>query len=214
MNVWTTIIAGIVIASATWVLSQFRLSAYIARQLFGPRLRWDVDQRDGSEIQVPILNPSGQPNGNSLSYFRVLVKNDKGRVATGVRGYLTDVRRFDLTLHRYVKIGFCDTIPLVWSYRSADSIEIPFGIIQFLDVASVVLDASGRVIHGPELCISPLPTVYKNMLRTGGKYALRIFVQADAFIVEDMGMAFEWNGMEGQPKIEIRPFRSFLGDFQ
>lgn len=210
MSPWIEILIAFVSAAFAWLFGQLRVSAVISRRLFGPRIGWDVIQNKGSEVRIPL----GQPTGAEALYFRLLVSNDKPRVATRVRAYLTDVRRYEASSRTYPPSGIFDSIPLIWAYRTTDPVEIPCGITQYLDLVELTLDSTGAVVDGPSLRVSPLPNLYRNALTNGGKYAIRILIQSDDYIlIDDVCVAFEWDGNRANPKITVRPFRSFRRDF-
>lgn len=203
-------------AGAGWFFSQFQITAWMTKKCFGPRLRLDVDGDAGSDVSVPLLNESGQPTGQAARYFRVKLENDRGRPAIGVRGFLTDIRRFNLNTKKYDSVGFCDTVPLNWSYRDntpvPPAVEIPCGVKQFLDIVWLEQQPDGAITSGPVLCVSNLPIAYTSIVANGGKYLFRVLVQGESYIREEIGMIWEWSGEHDPVEIEVRPFRSFKSE--
>ena len=176
----------------------------------GPRLRLDFDgQQEEFCIRTPV-EPELQHQKPREAYFvRIRVRNNRGwrkwsiRSIRKCRGYLVDVRRKDLQTGKFEPVGYCDNIPLKWSYIDAadsqEGLDISDGVDQYLNVVATF---SNRPDFVPEL--TTIPFRYRLLFdpaaslphgqANGFALCLTIRVCAEELNPQEMKTVVEWYG--------------------
>jgi hypothetical protein len=170
----------------------------------GPRLRLEFD---GGEEEFRIRTPAqtGIPNDDPLEayYVRIKVTNHRGWRKWGiqslrhVKGYLVNVRRRNNENRQFESVGYCDAIPLKWSYLEEDAgrrgIDIPDGLGQYLNV---VATQTNRPDFIPEIVTTPYrySRLFDPGRQTDFALCLTIVVVAEETSPKKVELVIEWHG--------------------
>jgi hypothetical protein len=198
-----------------WIIGLFTkpLSEMIERVFRGPKLQLEFDGANQDfRIRTPIIwEIPGSNDRETLHaiFVRVRVNNCRGwrmwtiRSAKDCKGYLVKIERRNLESGKFESVGYCDSLPLKWSYlddvHANSGITIPEQIAHYLNVVATF---SNRPDFVPEVVMTPLR--YERLFDPGicmsqgneNDYAIRLTIQvcAEEARVEEIAIVLEWKG--------------------
>ncbi len=186
---WTSTLSGFV----SYLLGFFTavFAEPFRQRLFRPVLRLSFDDSPDCIARTPIRGAGYQSEG---FYFRVRVVNTKSRLARQCRAYLINVEKQNAE-GKFERTVYADSIQLAWSCREQgkqrESIDLPNGVTQFVDVISTNSNASNTF----SLEIAPFPFRYQELLSAVPK-TLRLTVQVsgDGIGPEFIKLILVWKG--------------------
>jgi len=156
--------------------------------LFRPRIRLAY-QKD-CRISTPAT--IGEAKYPTEAWFvRIRVENRSWirKIAKNCRAYLIGLEKRGLAAGH--QVSFTDSIPLLWSYRHVESIDLPRGLPAFVDVLHTAEEGKGRFYF----CLGRHePKRYESLRDEQGTFIFRILVAAENVAPKTIGLEFKWSG--------------------
>jgi hypothetical protein len=171
------------------------LTPLIRRFFWGPKLQLLFEEKgEGFVVKTPIsIKSSGSPMVNITEgyYIRIMIKNIKPIIAKECRAFLINIEKQDED-NIFKQTIYCDSIQLQWSTRPEkgfDSIDIPMGINQFVDV---IQTTNGDPFFTCK--IGTFPFRYHNLFQDVGIFRFTIQVAGNDIIPQFTKIIFHWKG--------------------
>jgi len=121
-------------------------------------------------------------------HVRVRVRNSKSRTARNCCAYLVAIQKQN-ERGRFLPVSYHDSIPLLWSYGSGPTADIPGGVNLHFDVFATL--ESSTFIQ-PRL--SSMPHQYEEFFMENGVFIYDIVLTADGIRAARISLKVEWNG--------------------
>ncbi|BCK87752.1 hypothetical protein MIZ01_1545 [Sideroxyarcus emersonii] len=194
----STELSSLVIAGAIGFASAI-FAEPLRRWIFSPKLilsfEDSLDYRTRTPETATFRDPeiSAVPihSNHEAEYVRIRVINDARPMAKECRAYLVGIEKKQ-TNGAFEPTIYCDSIPLAWSCREEkayESVDIPNGVAQFIDVVSV-----RSISDNYRLEIKPLPHRYVGFLHDKGTFRLTVQVSGENVKPVFIRVQFTWNG--------------------
>lgn len=204
-SIWA-FVAGAVVAFFSSAFSRV-VSEWGKRLCFGPKLLLSFESSEHAKgfvvktivFRTELAFPQTLANqGQTVQvtfdtcFVRVRVVNIKSRIASNCVPYLVGFKKKN-DAGRFVDVGYCDSIPLRWSFSDDDAphgIDIPCGVHCHFDVFSTDTEIPEMI---PRL--TTFPNSYRNLFGGKGTFMYEILVTADGITPERISLMVEWNGV-------------------
>lgn len=156
---------------------------------FRPRLRLAYDEKD-CRIKTPAeIGSDKVPTEAWFVRIRVDNKSWIRKIAKNCTGYLVGLEKEGLVNGQAV--SFTDSIPLAWSYRHVETIDLPRGLPAFVDVLHTAEEGKGRFYF----CLGRHePKRYESLRDEQGTFIFKILVAAENVAPKTIRLKFKWSG--------------------
>jgi hypothetical protein len=170
---------------------------FFRRLIWGPKLELFFGKtyegciaKTPIEIETEVDNEKGKIATVGY-YIRVMVRNKKYLLARDCRAFLVNIEKkgADNIFHPTI---YCDSIQAQWACRSGQgfqSIDLPRGVNQFVDIISTVKDVNHIV---PK--IEMIPFRYQELFREYGVFRYTIQVSGSEIKPLFIKIIFRWKG--------------------
>jgi hypothetical protein len=171
---WTALLIAFVGGS----LMATVISAFAKYCLFHPVISVRLDEKRGSygAMEVLYLDPQQKPTGASFQarYLRLHVENTGFSSIKDCSGYITKITK---RIPGTQSVSEQEVVVLAWAHKDTEARDIPRGAFFHLDVASLYLLPTGRVLQVAHRTPTSLAPLF-----SGGKaatYEFEILIAAD-----------------------------------
>jgi hypothetical protein len=153
------------------------ISAFAKYCLFHPVISVRLDEKRGSygAMEVLYLDPQQKPTGASFQarYLRLHVENTGFSSIKDCSGYITKITKH---IPGTQSVSEQEVVVLAWAHKDTEARDIPRGAFFHLDVASLYLLPTGRVLQVAHRTPTSLAPLF-----SGGKatYEFEILIAAD-----------------------------------
>ncbi len=168
--------------------------------IFRPKLNLEFGNGPEFKTRTPeqasYVDVVNVQSNHEAEYIRIKVVNSTRRIAKSCHAYLVAIEKEDERGY-FRPTLYCDSIALAWSCRSSeqrfDSVDLPFGVAQFVDVVSTRNQKNVTSVFKPEIQIIPMR--YINLFSEQGTFRFRVQISGENVKPVFLKIVFRWAGV-------------------